>query len=133
MEVFLVDPDDLGQLVNRYSIIQHGLHDKPRQFRDCQTVWEYLRDKDHRGKTFLILLDVTLFETEASEWLESLQKTPSLNAISVAVLSPNPAADLDTVARKFPTNLGVFQNPLKKQQIDHLKSLFSLPNQQFGH
>ncbi|WP_158858768.1 PAS domain-containing protein [Lunatibacter salilacus] len=121
LEVLLVEADDLGQLVNRYAIIQHGLHDKPKQFRDFNSVWEYLEEHDHDGKNFLILLDVTLLETDAWLWLKSLQDAAWVSTISIALLSTNPTTILEEMAKKHSSILGVFQNPLKKQQIDELR------------
>ncbi|HSI78024.1 MAG TPA: PAS domain S-box protein [Lunatimonas sp.] len=128
LEVLLVEADDLGQLVNRYAIIQHGLHDKPKQFRDFDSVWEYLKEHDHDGKIFLILLDVTLLETDTWLWLKALQDAVWLSKISVALLSTDPTRNLEEMAKKHSGILGVFQNPLKRQQIDELRHLAYILN-----
>jgi len=128
-EVLLVDADELSQLVNRYSIIQHGLHDKPKQFRDCRSVWDFLQEHDCEGKNILILFDVTLLESDAWQWLKSLQSAAWLGTISFAILSTDPLAKLDKIVKRCPLFLGAFQNPLKKQQIDQLRNLLYIRSQ----
>jgi PAS domain S-box-containing protein len=126
-EVILVDKDELSQLVNRYSIIQHGLHQKPLQFIDFDSVSNYLLSNDQPGKIFLILVDVTLREYTSFTWLELLHKTKWKGTVYVGILRANDE-NLMELDQNLTHIIGVFKTPLKKQQIEQLRRLTKFPD-----
>ncbi|EON78433.1 hypothetical protein ADIS_1044 [Lunatimonas lonarensis] len=120
-EFWLIDEDELSQLVNRYTVIQHGLSERPRQFHEAEEALEILMAENQPGRSFLILLDLQTLERSKTNWLDTLISAEIKASLAIITMDEQGKKNHEPKGKANPYVVDHVTKPLKKSQIERIK------------
>ena len=122
-EIWIVDQDELSQLVNRYAIIQQDLSERPRQFHTSEEAWNVLVAENQSNRSFLILLDLETLAQSKTDWFKALKSTPIHANLAVITMNERGDKSQESKWRGHPYILAHISKPLKKDQIAQIQTI----------
>ncbi|MCC5936081.1 MAG: PAS domain S-box protein [Lunatimonas sp.] len=122
-ELWIVDQDELSQLVNRYAIIQQELSERPRQFHDAEEAWSALLDANQRDRSILVLLDLDTMAQGKTDWFKALRSSAIQTNLAIVTMNEHGNKPQESKWKGHPFILAHISKPLKKLQIAQLQTI----------
>ena len=85
--VLIAEDDDGHAELVRAQLLEAGIRNPFRRFRDGQELWTYLDKEGRRGGAYLVLLDIRMPRMDGVEVLGRIKDDPDLNRIPVIMLT----------------------------------------------
>jgi CheY-like chemotaxis protein len=85
--VLIAEDDDGHAELVRAQLLEVGIRNPFRRFRDGQELWTYLDSEGRRGGAYLVLLDIRMPRMDGIEVLGRIKDDPDLNRIPVIMLT----------------------------------------------
>ena len=85
--ILIAEDDDGHAELVRAQLLDAGIRNSFRRFRDGQELWGFLDGEGRRGGAYLILLDIRMPRMDGVEVLARIKADPDLNRIPVIMLT----------------------------------------------
>ena len=122
-ETLIVDDDRVVSLLHKNYIRRFYPSCSPVMCYDGREALEYLREKDGKGKSFLIFLDLNMPVINGWEFLEEVDNSPFLGTIAIVIVTSSVNSEDECRAMKYKNVISVCRKPLTEQAIQHIASL----------
>lgn len=124
-EIYLIDDDEIVNLLHVVMLRRIGLDDKAVTFRNPEEALDYLRFRDTKSGPILILLDINMPEMTGFEFLEFMVLEEFPTNIDVVMVTSSVSEEDRYLSEKFPQFVKDFV--LKPLKLDKLNELIKLP------
>ncbi|WP_209330062.1 PAS domain-containing protein [Lunatimonas salinarum] len=121
--LWIIDQDELSQLVNRYAVIQQDISERPRQFHDSEVAWQTLLSENQSGKSLLVLLDLDTHSQGKTDWFKALKSIQIHADLTVITMNESGEKGAESKWKGHPFILSHVSKPLKKKQIAHIQAI----------
>ena len=85
--ILIAEDDDGHAELVRAQLLEAGIRNPYRRFRDGQELWAFLDTKGREGGSFLVLLDIRMPRMDGVEALRRIKADPVLGLIPIIMLT----------------------------------------------